>query len=267
MITIGEHPWIASCGVLSVALVLQLAVSGCGRADATMSATGLEDSTPDGGPDCTRKAGMTGDPCTIVDDPEPAPPPDRPCLGPCGDEDSRPVPLDRPLCPEDEPRLDDDCESDGLICGYGEERNVECRRYYECAAKWRMLPRDHLPYWSCELAKASVEECPNEVPEDGSACTVLSPGPHLACPFDDQDCYCRIPEQRSGPGGPGSLWRCYGAPQDTRCPARLPNLGEGCTPDGLACNYVPYGCYFHPNTGVLCVQGAWEDGADPQCEL
>jgi hypothetical protein len=78
-------------------------------------------------------------------------------------------------------------------------------------------------------------------------------------------CYC-LGNPVGKPGASGQ-WDCYGPPASRKCPAVLPNLGEGCSETGVTCHYgvVQQGC-FAPYADVSCYQGAWQV-ASPACLL
>jgi len=54
-------------------------------------------------------------------------------------------------------------------------------------------------------------------------------------------------------------WLCYGPPGDPSCPGALPNIGEGCSTQGVQCSYLE-DCEFPPYSTVLCRAGAWQEG-------
>ncbi len=180
----------------------------------------------------------------------------RLCYGGCDGETQlqRPLPLPRPRCPSTEPQGGASCQETGLLCGYGGSSSAECRRYFECRGTWTapepLASRLGPP---CQLEQ---EECPNEIPHE-TACILTEYGrAEPPCQYGGLTCWC----QPAGLGEPGERgqWACYGPPEDPRCPAALPNPGEGCDTQGVACNYVPNGCYTHPYASAFCFRNEWE---------
>jgi hypothetical protein len=154
-----------------------------------------------------------------------------PCLGPCDDDISkRPQPLPRPSCPEQEPTLGDKCEHERERCGYGSASVALCRHYYDCIdGVWGPSTKNMSP---CEAPPAVCSPTP---PENGKAC----PGDNgIPCDYDLVSCFCLGFRVFSSPGA----WFCYGPPRDPRCPAKLPNVGEGCADQGIACSYGRFDC-------------------------
>jgi hypothetical protein len=185
-----------------------------------------------------------------------ATPSPSPCEGRCPDTAERPTPLPRPNCPEVEPDPGSECEDPDLECSYGDSPTPACRHHYQCkSAAWNVLSDAAHP---CVMPV----DCPAAPPAVGTSCTVSSPG--IPCDYGDQLCYCgRAPDDLSV-GVPGT-WACFGAPVNPACPARLPNIGEGCEPQALACDYAINGCTAPPDSTVFCRDGAWEEGEKLRC--
>lgn len=178
-----------------------------------------------------------------------------PCADQCPDDvGARPVPLPRPICPSVEPGEGEPCEiASALACGYGDSPMVGCRTYFECDEVWQE------PTWTERLPCPTDFDCPEAKPVSGSVC----PGEELpyTCSYAQAvRCSCRSISL----GGP-TYWGCQGPPVDVRCPAQLPNLGEGCAENGLNCYYVSSGCGAAPSSSVRCFQGAWQPGEAVPC--
>lgn len=191
------------------------------------------------------------------DDTEQTTSPSYPCVGACSDDvEVRPKPGPPPSCPGDEPQEGTDCARDGEVCSYG-DGIATCRAVLYCDdGTWQ----DPQPTVSCPTAP----DCPQQQPEQGSACAVPVDGPGAACRYEGAvHCYCGW-SARAYPGS-DSEWECWGPPRDERCPAELPNYGEGCTPQGLECNYSPDAC-FTVGSSVFCFDGVWEGSTGLSCE-
>lgn len=185
------------------------------------------------------------------------PPKVDPCMGPCPDDISqRPKPLPRPKCPAAEPTLGETCDVDGARCGYGDAAVAMCRDYYDCTDGVWSESRDR-PAGECTPRNA----CPQTPPERLTACDGVD---GIPCVYDGLECFCIGRYYLSGGGGD---WLCYGPPRDVRCPATLPNLGEGCATRGLQCSYGSMDCRSPSFTSVFCFQGAWEQQTGVYCGL
>lgn len=178
-----------------------------------------------------------------------------PCEYPCSpipDEEREPV-LSRPVCPEAEPDDGAACQTDGLLCSYGDAPNPACRRLYQCdSGNWHVddtlvcpeLPRDYC----------------GAQPAHGEPCDYRFAG--VPCQHDDQvSCVCYSPNSQA----PSAAWFCYGPPPNKACPSTLPNIGEGCATNGTHCVYNVDGCYAPRNSIVYCFDGAWEEGGGLTC--
>jgi hypothetical protein len=178
-----------------------------------------------------------------------------PCLGPCPDDLSkRPTPLPRPQCPEDEPEVGTTCTTDGARCGYGSAAVALCRHYYDCTSgRWQQTKPG--PATPCEPRNT----CPNTPPARGDHCEATD---GIPCEYPGLQCFC---ESRFNFSGGAGNWVCYGPPRDVRCPAALPNLGEGCDTRGLECAYGISDCRSPTFSAVFCFEGQWEQAADGSC--
>lgn len=176
-----------------------------------------------------------------------------PCEVACTDDTSaRPVPEARPQCPVQEPAVGTECGVRGLVCGYGDSPRAECRRVLECSDVWQV------PEWLSHLVCIDDESigCPEASPNHGEECDLaLRDTP---CFYGVNQCSCRA-----------GAWFCHGPPEDPRCPAILPNLGEGCDEVGVACAYAIDGCVGTPISNLYCFNGEdgpeWERGAGLGC--
>jgi hypothetical protein len=148
------------------------------------------------------------------------------------------------------------CDTDQLECSYGDSPTPHCRRYYLCdSGSWQLDS-----FFVCQELPDGY--CPAE-PEQAEQCVVEIPG--LPCIYPgDVSCVCQA--HLGAPGAPGG-WNCYGPPVNTACPATLPNIGEGCSTNGVQCNYAVDGCSAPPNSTVYCFDGAWEEGEGLSCAL
>jgi hypothetical protein len=171
---------------------------------------------------------------------------------PCEQELERPVPDPRPVCPESEPQVGDSCTEAGLLCSYGEAATSSCRAYYQCSeGSWTLDTRLDPERYPCE---PPAGHCPPEPPTLGDGCT--PPPGYTPCVYEDVMCSCVAGNHWATSA---EQWLCYGPPDDPSCPALLPNIGEGCSTQGVQCSYVE-DCEFPPYSTVFCYDGAWEEG-------
>jgi hypothetical protein len=106
--------------------------------------------------------------------------------------------------------------------------------------------------------------CP-EAPTHGDSCVQGSVDWHVPCEYSGGvTCYCQGNPPVEGAGG---VWVCFAPPPNSACPEILPNLGDGCSTNGVTCRYgiMEQGCWA-PYAQVFCYQGAWEI-APPVCLL
>lgn len=180
---------------------------------------------------------------------EPVEPSDRPKAGP------------RPVCPDVAPKEGSSCElSEGGTCGYGDDLGVGCRTVFECRSKRWSVP-DYLRGVACR--RHEEDYCPRN-PSNGSACVVGEAGQDVPCSYDGAiDCICGA--LTGSPAGTRGVWVCYGPPADSRCPARVPNVGEGCDVQALECVYYVDPCGMTRMLSVFCFQGAWQEGEPLTC--
>jgi hypothetical protein len=112
-----------------------------------------------------------------------------------------------PTCPAAEPMSQTACGPIGLVCDYDLTQCV-------CSNNG----------WRCNL-------CPEQQPEDGSACMSGGPGMGGGAVCGYGDTYCRC-----GGGGPaGSSWQCG------MCPAEAPADNGPCDIQGVQCPYASAG--------------------------
>lgn len=184
-----------------------------------------------------------------------------PCIDQaCPDTGPRPTPLPRPKCPESAPVAGDPCTDTTLYCSYGDSPAVNCRHAYQCTASagsshWE---EDPALIKSGPCVQPTAQACPS-APMPRTPCDMASVT--LACQYPGLVCQCVL----SSRGGAG--WQCLGAPENPACPEQLPNVGEGCTPSGLECDYAVNSCDPTPNRTLFCFQGAWEPGQELGCTL
>jgi hypothetical protein len=185
--------------------------------------------------------------------------PALPCQGACASAPVgvRPIPGDPPNCPSKQPKPGEACDlMADQLCGYGDDTYVACRAILDCVDhKWSLKYQMDCP---------SRDFCLPTAPKHESMCTVGAGGQEVPCDYDGFYCVCA-----GGPNvGPGvkGYWNCWGPPADPNCPAKLPNLGTGCSTKGVECWYATNGC-FSPANFVFCRNGQWELGAGPVCPL
>jgi hypothetical protein len=150
-----------------------------------------------------------------------------PCVDqPCTDSGPRPTPLPRPLCPATEPKAGDTCSNASLYCEYGDSPAINCRTAYTCTKA------DADTVWVADGALSKVYAC-NPAPSCPSTPAPRPPcdmgGLGSACKFAGLVCSCILSSHET----PG--WSCLGAPENPVCPEYLPNIGEGCAPNGVEC--------------------------------
>lgn len=180
-----------------------------------------------------------------------------PCMGTeCPSPSERPQPLPRPDCPDVEPTPDSSCEDDGLECTYGESPSSFCRAWYRCSeAKWFLVAEPLL------ICADGIPVCPETTAQLGE-CLTSETMTYLGCAYSESvRCTCI---SILGPGSAYGTWYCVGAPNDTRCPATLPNLGTGCEGGALQCNYS-VGCAGAAIESVFCFDGTWQLGTGTGC--
>ena len=184
-----------------------------------------------------------------------------PCLDePCAVDGPRPLPLPRPHCPDTEPKAGQTCEMADLYCGYGNSAAASCRRAYRCTssssgATW---VADETIDKTRPCVEPTVAACPAN-PAPRTRCSdAASYG--ASCQYPGLVCSCWQSAKGNGPG-----WACLGAPANLACPEHLPNVGEGCTPSGIECDYALDGCDQVPNSTLFCNEGAWENGQALAC--
>ncbi|HWA71984.1 MAG TPA: hypothetical protein VG937_06620 [Polyangiaceae bacterium] len=221
-----------------------------GKGNGTGGTGGTSGGSATGGADCAPSDNCAGRPPTVGA-------PEAPCEGGCSIA-GRPTPGPKPLCPEKEPTLGDDCPKDGLICSYGDTLEASCRSYFRCSGKWQS--DEVAADYPCTMPPADF--CPAKLPAAGSECVVSAAGKGVACVYSELSCYCTGPFIRPGTTG---NWLCFGPPADTRCPAQLPNLGDGCDQPGTECHYSADNCSAHPYSSVFCFEGEWEVGSGYPC--
>lgn len=158
-----------------------------------------------------------------------------------------------------EPDVGAACQGEAR-CGYGDSAAPQCRTVYDCAGGAWQADDSLKQRYSCE--PLPDDYCPSR-PQHERSCVIGTPG--LGCQYDgDLTCVCRAREPAPGKNG---TWICFGPPANPRCPAVMPNLGEGCADQGLACNYDTDGCTAAPISSLFCFEGAWEQGEGYVCAL
>ena len=200
-------------------------------------------------PDATQPTGVAGTNGAIAGY---QPSPQNPCEGPCADDITlRPSPLPRPACPPLPPSVGDGCEVERLRCSYG-AGHPECHTYFDCLGGT----------WQATIGAPGVGACvqPTNCPSEPSSRERCAFETSVPCEYPGQSCVCYARW-----GGPVGNWLCYGPPRDVKCPATLPNLGEGCAEQGVACSYGQYDCNSPSFTGVFCFRGQWEQQSGGGC--
>lgn len=99
--------------------------------------------------------------------------------------------------------------------------------------------------------------CPPACPDAGiTACSPVpsgfcDPGSVEPCQDGVKTCRCvGVCSGRRPPPGEEYAWQCT-LPPDPRCPALMPQEGDGCTDEGLACSYSSCG------GDATCTDGKW----------
>jgi hypothetical protein len=185
-------------------------------------------------------------------------PPQYRCIEPCPDIESRPVPHPGPKCPETPPSAGTSCADANLLCGYGDAPTPECRTIYRCKSEdggyaWGLETGLFGPPYRLCGEPLPDGYCPSTLPANHDACTVAVT--NTPCPYGALLCFCQgLDTSETGSRG---LWFCVGPPVDPRCPAGVPNLGQGCDTQALECFY-DYTCAETPTGNLFCYQGAWE---------
>jgi hypothetical protein len=154
----------------------------------------------------------------------------------------------RPKCPEELPEAGDPCTVANLVCGYGNRARSDCRALFTCTqSKWKASP------WPCLAAPDGF--CPAAPPPIGESCDVTRFANFGTVPICEYGttvaCYCagnRLMDPH--------VWGCNAPPTTEGCPEVPPNVGEGCSAQGLECTY---GGPCQPGGGRwFCRNGAWE---------
>lgn len=129
----------------------------------------------------------------------------------------------------------DSCVEEGLACSYGNWPGVCGREVATCKGG-----RFQGAVYNCRRAT----ECPATAPATGGPCSVVQPA--NACVYQDGTrCACAA-------FAIGSWhWLCNPPPADPRCPRQMPQLGAGCAPDDVDCDYQPDGWHMR------CQRGLW----------
>ncbi|HEX2672087.1 MAG TPA: hypothetical protein VHM25_14500 [Polyangiaceae bacterium] len=182
-----------------------------------------------------------------------------PCYGGCATHPERPAPSAPPACPTSEPAAGAACDRDALRCGYGDSRAVQCRRLYECLNGAWQADVSISQRYSCD--PLPTDYCPT-TPQHEQPCVIANVG--MPCTYGELSCICFASSPM--PGKPGN-WLCYGPPANPQCPATAPNLGDGCSSNGLGCNYDADACNAAPTSSLFCFDGAWEQGEGYNCAI
>lgn len=161
------------------------------------------------------------------------------------------------MCPEVEPAEGTSCSVSGLLCTYGDAIATPCRPRYECdGTQFHVVDMEN---WCNRIPEGY---CP-ETPQHEKPCTFDTGAFGIPCDYGEVRCSCDV-YQATYPGAKGT-WVCFGPPRNTDCPSRAPNLGEGCSVLGTACNYFLDACQSTPGMSVYCFAGAWEDSGISSC--
>lgn len=203
---------------------------------------------------------VTGEGCPMAEGDGGAEDEESPFAG-LPDANVRPHPSSRPKCPETEPSGGDACTIPGLRCGYGDRPRPECRRHYECSqGRWTSTG----VFFVEPCREPPDGQCPAERPEHGTRCETASPWP---CEYGNALCYCPeacdtrlsgVPcKQEIGP----KHWHCIPPPADPACPAKFPNVGQGCDRQGLQCKYG----VLCDAPRMFCRNGVWEFAGSAGC--
>lgn len=150
------------------------------------------------------------------------------------------------VCPASSPTDGAACPKEGMQCDYGD--NPRCLGHASCTnGKWSVAQvKCAPPDPSCPATREMAA---------GQACSTKD----AYCNYAGLTCTCtnctKYPVvQCMGP----LLWQCDAPNTTPNCPAARPNIGQGCSNDGLFCDY---GC--EPNTSRKCSGGAWVAASSP----
>jgi hypothetical protein len=246
---------------------VQSSSNGTGSAGAPIQSAGsggvssLGTTGSSGASASTGTSGSTGTTISFggaIDAGEPARLPRQRCVGPCTQEGPRPVPTARPACPQSEPPDGSACVVGGLDCTYGADPSAACRQHYTCqygengaVSSWHHSAAD--PSHPCTALPLGY--CPPQAPAQASSCFVGSYD--TPCVYGTLLCFCSNNLAALGSTG---AWACWGPPADLRCPAWLPNIGEGCAPESTECDYDE-SCF---DADLICKDAVWQYGS-PSC--
>lgn len=155
-------------------------------------------------------------------------------------------------CPTSVPLERDTCEIERISCTYGDSTLPECRTRATCRSGQWVLAFDG----ECEALPDDY--CPAEAPE--GPCNPVLPDvlgegvvEFSACGYGESTiCLCKCFGASCLELTPN--WECIGPPDDERCPGAIPNVGERCDEDGLACDY---GDPCTSGAGRICRYGVW----------
>lgn len=143
------------------------------------------------------------------------------------------------------------CQTEGLLCTYGDSPMSCGRTFAECrqgSYKLHISP--------CRIP---VDPCPAEVPAQGSNCSMPCGTPEQGCMSAAcvyrRGIFCTC--QTSPPG-----WTCTPPITDPRCPDFMPQFGGTCSVEGATCNYDR----CRDGLGMSCTNGIWTHDNLP-CEL
>ena len=159
-----------------------------------------------------------------------------------------------PRCPAAPPGLFAPCDGlDGAECEYGDPYGRN-RISASCGVTTLGQP----PVWV--VGNTTVPVNPASCPPTFAAaqtgsCTAAA---NLSCDYDEGRCACVCPE-----GQTAATWACRSRDDvQPPCPALRPLAGDGCTDEGLMCNYAKYcgesSLSFGPP--MVCQHGYWRFG-------
>jgi len=231
--------WLA--GYLSAALL-----TACGGSAQVPSSTGIGGAA-NGSAGSKAAAGSTSDDSKT------------PCYGGCATHPERPKPTAPPECPSSEPAAGTACTSEAIRCSYGDSRAVQCRHLYQCTNSAWQADTSISQRYSCDPLPADY--CP-AAPQHRQPCTIANVG--MPCTYGELSCVCSA--RSPAPGKTGN-WLCYGPPANPACPAAAANVGDGCSGNGLACDYDADACTAAPTSSLLCVYGSWQQGQGYNCAI
>lgn len=162
-------------------------------------------------------------------------------------------------CSAAEPSIGDGCEHLKQECEYGDHPLANCRTLYACTEGG----------WAEKCSLPGEQSCGTKCLEPLLSCQLLEDSGGVSQPCDDEvflcqdllgaglvkQCACAQCVEASCQSA--KQVTCKSSPVPVGCPAEAPNLGHGCTPEGLECTYGHV--EFQSQLKRQCSQGVWRE--------